>query len=116
MNLFADTVKYTHLIVMIAMVVAPFTNDPYVLRMYHLFVPMWLVHLAVNENMCALTLTEQLLRGEVDRKKTFFGQVMGKVYKQPSEYIEKLTTVFIFALWVMVCLKLKFISLENFRK
>ena len=98
----ADIIHYFHLALMIVGFVLPFSNDVLHLRMYSLAIPFLLLHWSLNDDTCAFTAAEQLIRGEKDKSKTFIGQVMQGIYILPDEVWSKVLKMTYFSLWIIV--------------
>lgn len=98
----SDIVYFIHLLLTIAGFVIPFTNSNILLHQYSLVIPFLMFHWTVNDDTCALTVVEQFIRGEKDKKKTFAGQVMNKIYILPDDLWGKFLKTSYFCLWLMV--------------
>ncbi len=98
----ANVIYYSHLIIMIAGFSIPFVGNSYWLRTYSLLIPFLFLHWSMNDDTCAFTAAEQMLRGEKDKHKTFIGQVMKGIYILPDEDWSKILKMVYFSLWVLV--------------
>jgi len=83
-------IKLIHLLVFLFLVVAPFTGSEYLMSMHLLIVPFILLHWATNQSVCALTEMEKLVTGKKCDEETFFGKVVGPVYKFKTQKEENL--------------------------
>lgn len=98
----SNVIFFIHVVIMIAGFVVPFTSNPILLRQYSLVIPFLMFHWSINDDTCALTIMEQYARGEMDKKKTFTGQVMNKIYILPDDLWGKFLKTSYFTLWLMV--------------
>ncbi len=77
----AEIINIIHYLVVIFIVFTPFFGTDYLLSMHLLIVPFILVHWATNQSVCALTEIEKLVTGTRCDEETFFGKVVGPIYK-----------------------------------
>jgi hypothetical protein len=77
-------IKALHFLLVVFIIGAPFFGDPYLQSMHFLIVPFIMIHWATNQSVCALTEMEKLVTGKECDDDTFFGQVVGPVYKFSS--------------------------------
>ena len=98
----ANSIHYLHLFIMIMGFIIPFSSNILYLRMYSLAIPFLLLHWSLNDDTCAFTLLEQIIRGERDKNKTFIGQVMKGIYILPDDLWSKILKIVFFGLWVFV--------------
>ncbi len=61
-NLFYYLFKLIHLIFTLFIIVTPFTNSNYFLLLHLVFVPFLLVHWIFNDNTCAITTVERIVK------------------------------------------------------
>jgi len=78
-KLLADLVYIFHFIVIIFVLLAPFTNIPAILILHITFSVCLFVHWYANSNVCSLTVLEANLRG-LERSETFTHQFIGPIY------------------------------------
>ena len=76
-----EIIKLIHYFVFIFLVCTPFVGNDYLLTMHLLIVPFILLHWLTNQSVCALTEMEKLLTGQTCDDETFFGKIVGPVYK-----------------------------------
>ena len=98
----ADIIFYIHGIIFLSGFLVPFSNNYSLLCLYSIGVPFLLLHWSLNDDTCAITVLEQILRGEKDRSKTFVGQIMKGIYILPDEAWSKLLKLSYFSLWLLV--------------
>lgn len=80
MNAFlADIIWVFHLFVVLFVLLAPFSNTPYILLLHFVFCISLLVHWMANSNSCSLSLLESQLRG-VPYTKSFSHQFIAPMY------------------------------------
>ena len=77
------------------------------MSLHLIIIPFIMLHWITNQSVCALTEMEKLIKGEKDENKTFFGQVVGPVYKFRTQGAENafLWTLLI-GLWLISLYKL----------
>ena len=75
-TLIANIIYYFHLALMLSGFIIPFSINNFQLRAYSLVIPFLMLHWSMNDDTCAFTAAEQMLRGEKDKHRTFIGQVM----------------------------------------
>lgn len=74
-------IKIIHILLVLFIILTPFIGTPYQLTVHLVIVPFILLHWITNQSVCALTEMEKLLSGKTCDEDTFFGQVVGPVYK-----------------------------------
>jgi len=93
------------------MLVIPFLKNTQLLEMYSLLVPFIFYHWSVNDDTCALTQMEMYVTGNT-KEETFFGRVMGPIYKMDDTDSSKILKTLMFALWMIVQYRLGRITLS----
>jgi hypothetical protein len=83
-------IKLIHFLVFLFLVVAPFTGSEYLMTMHLLIVPFILLHWATNQSVCALTEMEKLVTGKTCDEETFFGKIVGPIYKFKTQKEENM--------------------------
>lgn len=83
-------IKLVHFLLFVFLVAAPFTGSEYLMSMHLLIVPFILLHWATNQSVCALTEMEKLITGQTCDEETFFGKIVGPVYKFKTQKEENL--------------------------
>ena len=95
-------INVLHLIVILFVVGAPFSNSNYLLILHIIVVPFIILHWILNNNTCCLTVVEKLIRNKtygtkVDELDCFTYQFIAPIYdfnknyKQHSDFIYLLT-------------------------
>ena len=104
----AQIIGLIHYLLIVFIIGAPFFGSEYFLTLHIVIIPFIMLHWVTNQSVCALTEIEKLVRGEKDDDKTFFGQVVGPVYKFKTQGDENtcLWTLLI-ALWMITLYKLQ---------
>jgi len=92
------------------MLVIPFMKNKQNLEFYSLLVPFIFFHWSVNDDTCALTQMEMAVTGN-DKDETFFGRVMGPIYKMDDTEANNFLKSVFFFLWLFVQYRLKRIDL-----
>jgi len=78
------------------------------MSMHLLIVPFILLHWATNQSVCALTELEKLVTGKTCDEETFFGKIVGPVYKFKTQKEENMfvwTTMI--TLWFITFVRLQ---------
>ena len=95
------------------MLVIPFMKNKQNLEFYSLLVPFIFFHWSVNDDTCALTQMEMVVTGN-DKDETFFGRVMGPIYKMDDTDANNFLKSVFFFLWLLVQYRLDRIDMEPF--
>jgi hypothetical protein len=106
-----NIIFYIHLVLFIAMLVIPFLKNTQLLEMYSLLVPFIFYHWSVNDDTCALTQMEMYVTGN-SKEETFFGRIMGPIYKMEDTDANNLLKTVMFGLWMLVQYRLGRINLK----
>jgi len=93
------------------MLVVPFMKNKQNLEFYSLLVPFIFFHWSVNDDTCALTQMEMAVTGN-GKDETFFGRVMGPIYKMDDTESNNFLKSIFFFLWLLVQYRLNRIDLE----
>ena len=96
-----------HYLLIVFIIGTPFFGSEYFMSLHLVIIPFIMLHWITNQSVCALTELEKLIKGEKDDDKTFFGQVVGPVYKFRTQGDENtfLWTLLI-GLWLISLYKL----------
>lgn len=100
-------ISAVHVLMLAAGFLIPFTNNTILLKQYSLAIPFLMFHWTINDDTCALTVIEQFVRGEADKKKTFAGQIMNKIYILPDDLWGRIIKTAFFGLWLLVQFRLQ---------
>ena len=92
------------------MLVIPFMKNKQNLEFYSLLVPFIFFHWSVNDDTCALTQMEMAVTGN-KKEETFFGRIMGPIYKMDDTEANKFLKSVFFFLWLLVQYRLDRIDL-----
>ena len=95
------------------MLVVPFMKNKKNLEFYSLLVPFIFYHWSVNDDTCALTQMEMMVTGN-EKEETFFGRIMGPIYKMDDTEANKFLKTLLFSLWMLVQFRLGRIDLSKF--
>ena len=96
-----------HYLIIVFIIGVPFFGSEYLLSLHLVIIPFIMIHWVTNQSVCALTEMEKFIRGEKEDDKTFFGQVVGPIYKfrtQGDENTFLWTTLIV--LWLIALCKL----------
>ena len=95
------------------MLVVPFMKNRQNLEFYSLLVPFIFYHWSVNDDTCALTQMEMMVTGN-EKEETFFGRIMGPIYKMDDTEANNFLKTLLFSLWMLVQFRLGRIDLSKF--
>lgn len=93
-----------------AVLVIPFLKNTQLLEMYSILIPFIFYHWSVNDDTCALTQMEMYVTGN-SKEETFFGRIMGPIYKMDDTDANNLLKTLMFGLWLFVQYRLGRIDL-----
>lgn len=84
-------INIIHLIVIIFILAAPFSNSNYLLLLHIIVVPFIMLHWLLNNNTCCLTLTEKYIRQKtigtnINEKDCFSYQLIAPIYDFNKNY------------------------------
>lgn len=80
MSVLSDLVLFVHSFISVFVMFVPFFADIQLVSLNLLFLLFTALHWILNNNICALTVLEKLIRRKYQDEETFFGSVFGKVY------------------------------------
>ena len=106
-----NIIFFIHLVCFLTLLVVPFMKNKQNLEFYSLVVPFIFFHWSVNDDTCALTQMEMFVTGE-KKENTFFGKIMGPIYKMDDTDANNLLKSVLFFLWLFVQYRLNRINLE----
>ncbi len=106
--------KLIHLIFTLFILVTPFTNSNYFLLLHMVFVPFLMIHWIFNDNTCAITTAERIIKKRilgdkyVDDEDCFTCQIIEPVFDLRKNYEDYATFLYFFStsLWLMSVYKL----------
>jgi len=110
-----NIIFFIHLVFFITMLVVPFMKNKKNLEFYSLLVPFIFYHWSVNDDTCALTQMEMMVTGN-EKEETFFGRIMGPIYKMDDTDANNFLKTLLFSLWMLVQFRLGRIDLSKFSK
>lgn len=84
-NILSLIINIIHIIVIIFVVVVPFTNSNYLILLHIIIVPFIMLHWILNNNTCCLTVAEKYLREktsgtEVNAEDCFTYKIIAPIY------------------------------------
>ena len=106
-----NIIFFIHLVCFLTLLVVPFMKNKQNLEFYSLVVPFIFFHWSVNDDTCALTQMEMFVTGE-KKENTFFGKIMGPIYKMDDTDANNLLKSVLFFFWLFVQYRLNRINLE----
>lgn len=83
-ELSAFIIQIIHVFVLLFVFLTPFLGDEYLLTLHLIIIPFIMLHWLTNQDVCALTELEKIVRGGCVDTETFFGQVMIPIYKDET--------------------------------
>lgn len=109
-------IKIIHVLLVIFILITPFTSSEYLQTLHLMIVPFILLHWLTNQSVCALTEMEKIVTGKTCDEETFFGQVVGPVYKFKTKGEENLFVwLLMITLWFITFVKLQTTNFAQFR-
>lgn len=105
-------IQILHIIFILFIIIAPFTNNNYILFLHSILIPFLWLHWCTNSNVCALTLVEKMIRKKLynsdDTEECFTCQLIEPVYDVSKNYEAYCTFIygFTFVLWLISVYKL----------
>ena len=74
-SVLATVIKFVHFVLIMFIIVVPFTNSEWLLTLHAIGLPGLIIHWITNNNVCSLTLLESQLTGE-STDRTFIGKII----------------------------------------
>lgn len=90
MKILEDFIKILHILIILFIIGAPFSNDPRILIVHVSSCISLIVHWYFNNDTCCLTLMESYLSGK-KKKETFMGRLISPVYTLDESTTSKVT-------------------------
>ena len=106
-----NIIFFIHLILFGAVLVTPFLKNTQLHEMYSIVIPFIFYHWSVNDDTCALTQMEMFVTGN-SKEETFFGRIMGPIYKMDDTDANKFLKTVMFCLWLFTQYRLGRIDLR----
>ena len=108
-------INIIHILVIIFVVIAPFTNSNLFLLLHSIVVPFIMIHWILNNDTCAITLMEKYVRIQmnggdyVDDKDCISYKVIGPIYNFMNEHVDysRWTWIMTSMLWFVTLYKLR---------
>lgn len=117
MNLLGLFINIIHSILVLFIIGAPFSGSEYLLTLHLVIVPFIMLHWITNQSVCALTEFEKIISGKKCDEETFFGKVVGPVYKFKTQKEENLFVwTLLISLWLVTFVKLQPTNFEYLRR
>lgn len=111
-KLLADIIMICHIIIILFVIIIPFTNSNYFLLIHAIIIPFIMLHWILNNNTCALTIFEKILRtkdGVVPNSEDCFTcRLIEPIYDFKNNYDDFSTLIYIITtgLWLISAYKL----------
>lgn len=106
-----NIIFFIHLVCFLTLLVVPFMKNKQNLEFYSILVPFIFFHWSVNDDTCALTQMEMVVTGN-KKEETFFGRVVGPIYKMDDNAANNLLKSLLFFLWLLVQFRLNRVDLS----
>jgi hypothetical protein len=108
MDFIPEIIRTLHWSLVIFILGIPFFGGEADLTLHMVIVPFLMLHWITNQSVCALTEIEKYLRGKTDDDETFFGQVVGPVYKFRTKGLENIMLWgVLLTLWMVTIFRLQ---------
>ncbi len=112
--LLADIIYYFHVLIVLFIIITPFTNMISLLILHVTFSICLLLHWKANSNVCSLSMLESYLRG-VDRDSTFSHQFIAPIYDiSSSDWCHISTIITLVLLFISLSKLFKIFSSDHF--
>lgn len=102
-----------HILVILFIVIVPFTNSTYLLLLNAIIVPFIMLHWVLNDNTCVLTLIEKNIRERLygikpKKEECFTCNLIEPIYDFKNNHNSMSTAIYVitFALWALSVYKL----------
>lgn len=107
-NIVANIIRVLHFLLVVFIIGTPFFGEPHLMTYHFIIVPFIVLHWITNQSVCALTEMEKMVRGTDCDEETFFGQLVGPVYKFKTQREENLFVwTLMGTLWLMTVFRLQ---------
>jgi len=108
-------INCVHLMVILFVVIVPFTNSKLLLLLHSIIVPFIMFHWIINNDTCAITVMEKFMREQINgcivsENECFSHKIIGPVYNFMNEHVDysQWTWVMTITLWLITMYKLRF--------
>ena len=106
-ELILKLITLVHIMFILFVIIAPFTNSNYILLLHAIFVPFMMLHWLLNDNTCVLTIIERNLRKQIqgednyDENDCFTCKLIEPIYDFNKNYetFSKFIYIFTIILW-----------------
>lgn len=112
-------IQLIHLIIVLFVIIVPFTNSPYFLMLHAIFVPFLWLHWLTNNDTCCLTMLEKYIRGtktKEEEEECFTCRLINPIFNFKKNNIDSSKMIYILtiSMWIItiVRLSLKFKNKE----
>lgn len=113
-NLLLIIINIIHFLVILFVVLVPFTNISFLLILHVITIPFIMFHWVLNNDTCAITLAEKFVRTQmnggvpVDDWECFTHRLVSPIYKFTSNNVDysRWTWIMTISLWLISCYKL----------
>jgi hypothetical protein len=108
-------INIIHILVIIFVVIVPFTNNNFLLLMHSIIIPFIMLHWMLNNDTCAITMMEKYVRIQmnggtyIDDKDCISHKIIGPVYNFMNEHIDysRWTWIMTSILWFVTLYKIR---------
>ena len=102
----ANIVRFIHILLLLFVLIVPFTNNFELLILHFIIVPGIVFHWYMNSNVCCLTMTEQILRGKKNTDETLTGSILNPIFNLSKHDESTLIFYVTLSLWLITVYKL----------
>lgn len=102
-ELFLKLITFIHILIILFIVIVPFTNSNYFLLLHAIVVPFIMIHWILNDNTCVLTLLEKNIREQLygiapKKDECFTCNLIEPIYDFKSNYESMSAAIYIITL------------------
>ena len=112
-ELFLQLITFIHILLILFIIIVPFTNSNYLLLLHVIIIPFIMLHWVLNDNTCVLTLIEKNIREQLygtkpEKDECFTCNLIEPIYDFKKNYQSMSTIIYIitFVLWSISVYKL----------
>jgi len=101
----ANVIRFIHILIILFVLFAPFTNNIHLLQYHLLFVPFIVLRWIFNYDKCNITIIEQNLRN-CKENEGFIYKIIKPIYKPPKEHLIIFMYLITLILWIYTLRKI----------
>lgn len=112
-NLIGSIICLIHIIIILCIFIIPFVNSNYLLFSYVLIIPMIQLHWLLNDDTCALTELEKIIRNDNNKNNCFSQKLFGPIYKFNNNNNFSLLSYIILNILLSICISKLIFKINN---